>query len=119
MGQTQGALRKDLGTKEVFAIAAGAMISSGLFVLPAVAFAKSGPAVVVAYILAALAVIPAMFCKAELATAMPRSGGDYFFVARSFGGLFGLFTGFAGWFSLSLKSSFALVGMAAFHSVGQ
>jgi len=114
--QRQGALRKDLGTKEVFAIAAGAMISSGLFVLPAVAFAQSGPAVIVAYCLAAIAVIPAMFCKAELATAMPRAGGDYFFVGRGLGGLFGLFTGFAGWFSLSLKSSFALLGIGVFLS---
>lgn len=110
----QGALRKDLGTKEVFAVSAGAMISSGLFVLPAVAFAKAGPAAIIAYFLASLAVVPALLSKAELATAMPRSGGDYFFVARSFGVLFGLFTGFASWFSISLKSAFALIGIGIF-----
>ena len=116
MEQKHGALGKDLGTKEVFAVAAGAMISSGLFVLPAVAFARSGPAVIVAYLIACLAVIPAMLSKAELVTAMPRSGGDYFFIARSFGVLFGVFTGFAGWFSLALKSSFALLGIGVFLS---
>ena len=116
MEQTPGSLRKDLGAKEVFAVSAGAMISSGLFVLPAVAFGISGPAVIVAYLLASLAVIPAMLSKAELATAMPRSGGVYFFIARSFGVLFGLFTGFASWFSLSLKSAFALLGIGIFLS---
>ncbi len=116
MEQPQDALRKELGTKEVFAVSAGAMISSGLFVLPAVAFGISGPAVIVAYLLASLAVIPAMLSKAELATAMPRSGGVYFFIARSFGVLFGLFTGFASWFSLSLKSAFALLGIGIFLS---
>ncbi len=116
MEQTRGVLKKDLGTKEVFAVSAGAMISSGLFVLPAIAFGISGPAVIVAYLLASLAVIPAMLSKAELATAMPRSGGVYFFIARSFGVLFGLFTGFASWFSLSLKSSFALLGIGIFLS---
>ena len=90
------------------------MISTGLFVLPAVAILKSGPAVILAYVLASLFVIPAMLSKAELATAMPRSGGAYFFVTRSFGALFGVFTGFASWFSLSLKSSFPLLGIGIF-----
>ena len=64
----------------LFAVSAGAMISSGLFVLPAVAFAKSGPALILAYLLASIFVIPAMLSKAELSTAMPRSGGVYFFI---------------------------------------
>jgi len=37
-------LRKQLGALDVFAVAAGAMISSGLFILPAIAYAKAGPA---------------------------------------------------------------------------
>lgn len=40
-------LRKQLGALDVFAGAAGAMISSGLFILPAMAYAKAGPAVIV------------------------------------------------------------------------
>ena len=107
-------LKKELGTKELFAISAGAMISSGLFVLPAIVFARSGPSIILAYLLASVFVMPAMFSKAELATAMPKSGGVYFFVARSFGALFGVFTGFASWLSLSLKSSFALLGIGVF-----
>ncbi len=90
------------------------MISSGLFVLPAVIFLKAGPAILAAYFLASLFTLPALFSKAELATALPRSGGDYFFIDRSFGSLFGTFTGFAAWFSLSLKSAFALVGIGIF-----
>lgn len=114
MSSEAGSLKKALGAKEVFAVSAGAMISSGLFVLPAVAFAKSGPALILAYLLASIFVIPAMLSKAELSTAMPRSGGVYFFITRSFGVLFGIFTGFASWFSLSLKSSFALLGIGVF-----
>lgn len=107
-------LHRSLGTKEVFAVASGAMISSGLFVLPAVVYLKIGPSVLTAYLLASLFIIPSMLAKAELATAMPKSGGVYFFVNRSFGPLFGTFTGFASWFSLSLKSAFALVGIGVF-----
>ena len=107
-------MKKQLGFKEVFSISSGAMISSGLFVLPSLVFAEVGPAVVAAYFLAALFVIPAMFAKTELATAMPKSGGVYFYINRSFGPLFGTFAGFASWFSLSLKSAFALVGIGVF-----
>ncbi len=105
-------LRKQLGALDVFAVAAGAMISSGLFILPAIAYAKAGPAVIVSYLLASLLIIPSVLSKAELATAMPRAGGTYFYVERSFGPMFGLFSGLANWFSLALKSAFAVVGMA-------
>jgi len=105
-------LKKELGLMDVFAIAAGAMISSGLFILPAIAYSKAGPAVILSYFLASLLVIPSLLSKAELATAMPRAGGTYFFIERSLGSLWGLFSGFANWFSIALKSAFAVVGMA-------
>ncbi len=104
-------LKKELGIVEVFSISSGAMISSGLFVLPAVVYQKAGPSIILSYILAALIVVPAMLSKAELTTAMPKSGGVYFFIHRSLGPLFGTFAGLASWFSLSLKSAFALVGI--------
>ena len=105
-------LRKQLGGLDVFAVAAGAMISSGLFVLPALAFAKAGPAVILSYLFASILIIPSVLSKAELSTAMPRAGGTYFFVERSLGPIWGVFSGLASWFSLALKSAFAIVGMA-------
>ncbi len=107
-------LKRDLGVFSVFSIASGAMISSGLFILPAVIYARAGPSIILGYLLASLLIIPAMLSKTELATAMPKSGGTYFFVHRSLGPLFGTFAGFASWFSLSLKSAFALVGIGIF-----
>jgi len=105
-------LKKQLGALEVFAIAAGAMISSGLFVLPAIAFTKAGPAVILSYLFASIIIIPSVLSKAELSTAMPRAGGTYFYVERSLGPVWGLFGGLANWFSVALKSAFAVVGMA-------
>jgi len=107
-------LKKELGTLETFCIASGAMISSGLFVLPALVYGVAGPAIILGYILAAILVVPEMFSNAELATAMPKSGGTHFFVHRGFGPLFGTFAGLASWFSLSLKSAFALLGIGIF-----
>ena len=105
-------LKRQLGLLDVFAVASGAMISSGLFVLPAIAYSKAGPAIILAYLLASILVIPSVFSKAELATAMPRAGGTYFYVERSLGSIWGVFGGMANWFSLALKSAFAIVGMA-------
>ncbi|MFC1763144.1 amino acid permease [Planctomycetota bacterium] len=105
-------LKRELGFWDVFAVSAGAMISSGLFILPAIAFVRTGSSVILAYLLASIFVIPSVLSKAELATAMPKAGGTYFFVDRSLGPVVGLFSGLAGWFSLALKSAFAIVGMA-------
>jgi amino acid transporter len=107
-------LKKELGTPAIFCVAAGAMISSGLFVLPGLAFAKAGPAIILGYLVASIMVIPSLLSKAELATAMPRAGGTYFFIERSLGPAAGVFGGLANWFALSLKSAFALVGMGIF-----
>jgi len=107
-------LKKELGTGAIFCIAAGAMISSGLFVLPGLAFARAGPAVILGYLVASVMVIPSLLSKAELATAMPRAGGTYFFIERSLGPAAGVFGGLANWFALSLKSAFALMGMGVF-----
>ena len=107
-------LHRKLKLLDVFSIASGAMISSGLFVLPGLAFAKAGPAVVVAYIFAGIIVIPSMLAQIELGTAMPKAGGSYFYIERSMGPAAGTLGGFASWFSLALKSAFALVGIGAF-----
>lgn len=107
-------LKKDLKLIDVFCISTGAMISSGLFILPGLAHAKAGPAIVISYLLAGILALVGVLNIAELATAMPRAGGDYFFITRGLGPAIGIVAGMLSWFSLSLKSAFALVGIAAF-----
>jgi amino acid transporter/mannitol/fructose-specific phosphotransferase system IIA component (Ntr-type) len=107
-------LKKDLGLLEVFCISSGAMISSGLFVLPAIAYTKVGPFIVISYMIAGIFVIPTILSKAELVTAMPKTGGMYFFTSRSMGPAMGTLGGLATWFSLAFKSAFALLGIGIF-----
>ncbi|MBN2121053.1 MAG: amino acid permease [Candidatus Omnitrophica bacterium] len=107
-------LKRELGLLDVFSIASGAMISSGLFVLPGIASTKAGPALFLSYILASLIAVPTLFSKSELVTAMPKAGGDYFYISRSMGSVAGIIGGLSSWFSLSLKATFALIGMAAY-----
>ena len=107
---SNGHLKKDITLFGAFAIALGTTISSGFFLLPGMAFEVAGPAILAAYLIAGLIIIPPLLCKAELATAMPRAGGVYFYLDRSLGPMAGTITGIATWISLTLKTSFALVG---------
>ena len=104
-------LKKELGLLEVFCVASGAMISSGLFVLPAIAYAKTGAAVILSYAIASILIIPTVLSKAELTTAMPKTGGIFFFTDRSMGPMMGTIGGLAAWLSLAFKSAFALLGI--------
>ncbi|MCA8979132.1 MAG: amino acid permease [Planctomycetes bacterium] len=107
-------LKKELRLFDVYALATGATLSGGLFLLPGPAFAAAGPAMVLCYLLAALALVPAMLCIVELSTAMPRAGGAYYFLERSLGPLVGTVGGLGTWLALVLKTAFALVGLGAY-----
>ena len=109
-----GGLKKTLGLADVYAISTGAMFSSGFFLLPGIAAIQSGPSVALAYLLAGVLIMPAMFSVAELATAMPRAGGAYYFLDRSMGPLMGTIGGLGTWLALVLKTAFALLGMGAY-----
>jgi len=106
-------LKKELGLIDVFSIAAGAMISSGLFVLPGIAFARAGPAIILSYALAGILMIPTLLAITELSTAMPKTGGSYFFVERSLGHLTGTIAGLSIWLAIALKAAFAMIGIGA------
>jgi APA family basic amino acid/polyamine antiporter len=107
-------LERDLGLYSAVTLSMGAMIGGGIFVLPAVGYKKAGPAVIVAYLLAGLIVLPNALSKAEMATAMPEDGGTYLYITRAMGPLFGTIAGIGVWFSLVFKSAFALVGLGAY-----
>lgn len=105
-------LKKGITFLGVFSIASGAMISSGIFILPSLAFSQLGPAVFIAYFIAGILGLLGMLSIVELSTAMPKAGGDYFFINKSLGPLFGTISGILGWLALSLKSAFAIFGLA-------
>ncbi|RMF67378.1 MAG: amino acid permease, partial [Calditrichaeota bacterium] len=107
-------LKKELGLFKIYALATGATLSSGFFLLPGLAAAQAGPAVILSYMIAAIHLVPAVFSMAELTTAMPRAGGIYYFVDRSMGPLVGTVGGLGTWLALVLKIAFALIGMGAY-----
>lgn len=114
---SSGKLARNLTLFDVYAMSTGAMFSSGLFLLPGIAASYTGNSVWLAYLFAGFLILPAMYCMAELSTAMPKAGGTYYFLDRSMGPLMGTIGGLGSWIAVVFKSAFALVGMGAYLGI--
>jgi len=114
-------LERTIGLVGVIIISLSAMLGSGLFVLPSLAAGtmneEAAGAIWLAYLLAATVVLPGAISKAELASAMPVSGGDYIYIERTFGPMIGTISGLGLWASFLLKAAFALIGLTAYMYV--
>ncbi len=106
-------LERTLSLPGAIAVSIGGMLS-GIFVLPGYAVEITGSSVWLAFLVAAICILPAVLSKSELGTAMPKSGGTYVYIERAFGPLFGTIAGLGLWLSLLLKSAFSLVGLSAY-----
>lgn len=93
------------------------MLGSGIFVLPGIGFETTGPSLFLAFLFSAITILPAAMSKAELATAMPTSGGTYIYIERTFGPLAGTVAGLGLFISILLKASFALIGLGTYFIV--
>lgn len=107
-------LSRKLGVYAVFTTATGTMIGAGIFILPGIAAEAAGPGAALSFLFAGCIALVTALSACELATAMPRAGGPYFFVSRAMGSLFGAIVGLGAWIALVFKGSFALVGLAEY-----
>lgn len=91
---TTRTLRPVLGRWQLLCLGIGAIIGSGIFVVPGPAAAQfAGPAIIVSFVIAAVGCALAGLCYAELATMVPASGSAYSYSAHAFGRLFGWIVG--------------------------
>jgi amino acid transporter len=76
-----------LGLWDAISIVVGIVVGAGIFESPAKVFAQaSGPAAaLLAWVLGGLLSLAGALCFAELASAFPRSGGEYVYLTRAFG----------------------------------
>ncbi len=58
-----------------------------------------------------------MFSIAEISSALPKSGGAYFFLDRSLGPIIGTIGGLGTYFALMLKTAFAIIGIGAYAAI--
>ncbi|MEM6645926.1 MAG: amino acid permease [Bacteroidota bacterium] len=110
----QTALLRQLGFWDALTIGVGTMIGAGIFLLSGVAVTLTGPAAIFSYLAAGLVCVITAASTAELATGMPTSGGDYYFVSRALGPVFGAISGIGIWLSLTFAIAFYLFGLGEY-----
>lgn len=115
-GGGRGELERTLGLRQAMAIGTGTMVGAGIFVFPGIAAGRAGPGAVLSFLLGALVALLVALPAAEMATAMPRSGGGYYFVSRGLGSLAGAVVGVGQWVGLVFASAFYLVGFGHYLS---
>ncbi|WP_461224308.1 APC family permease [Lacticaseibacillus suihuaensis] len=89
-------LARTLTTRDLIALGIGAVIGTGIFILPGtVAATTSGPGITLAFVLAAVVCSLAAMCYAEFASALPVAGSAYAYGNIVFGQVFGWIIGWA------------------------
>lgn len=106
----QGELERTLGLPQALAIGVGTMVGAGIFVFPGLAAGEAGPAAMLSFVIGAVVALLVALPTSELATAMPESGGGYYFVSRGLGTLLGCMVGLGQWLGLVFASAFYLMG---------
>ena len=69
-------LDRKLKLSAIIAISIAGMLGS-IFILPGIAAAKTGSSIWLAFLIAAICILPAVLSKSELATAMPSSARSW------------------------------------------
>jgi len=87
-------LRRSLGPWGLTALGIGAVIGGGIFVITGQAAAEhAGPAVILAFVIAAICCSFTALCYAEFATLIPMSGSSYSYAYATLGELVAWFIG--------------------------
>ncbi len=93
-GQHGPALKRTLGPWGLTALGIGAVIGGGIFVITGQAAAEhAGPAIILAFVIAAICCSFTALCYAEFATLIPMSGSSYSYAYATLGELVAWFIG--------------------------
>ncbi|WP_423751388.1 APC family permease [Salinirarus marinus] len=103
-------LERTIGLGGGIAVGVGTMIGAGIFVFPGLAAGRAGPAAAGSFAIGAVIALLVALPASELATAMPKSGGGYYFISRALGALPGAVVGISIWLGLVFATAFYLVG---------
>lgn len=82
-------LRRELSGRQIGMIAVGGAIGTGLFLGSGLAISIAGPAVLIAYVIAAFAALALAYALAEMVVVHPEAGGFGAIAHRYLGGLAG------------------------------
>lgn len=104
-------LRRDLGLFDVTMIGVGAMIGTSIFVLIGVATREVGSAVMLVFVLNALATLFTAGTYAELGSTFPEAGGGYLWAKKGLRHPAAFLSGWMSWFGHTVACSYYGLGM--------
>jgi len=108
------ALVRQLGPFQLTMLGIGAVIGTGIFVLTAEAGQKAGPAMMLAFVIAAIVCALAALAYAELASMIPVSGSAYTYSYGVFGELVAWIVGWALALEYAIGASTVCVGWSGY-----
>ncbi|KRM89360.1 amino acid permease [Liquorilactobacillus vini DSM 20605] len=112
-----GRLVKSMGAGDLIALGIGAVIGTGIFILPGtVAALHSGPGIILSFVIAAIVCSTAAMCYAEFSSALPIAGSAYSFGNVVFGEIIGWFLGWALILEYMLAVAAVSTGWAAYFN---
>ena len=112
MSSGERAPAAELGLLDATMIGMGAMIGAGIFVLTGLAAELSGPAAILVFALNGIVTAFTGLSYAELASAIPKSGGGYAFVREIFDDLSSFVMGWMLWFAYMIAGALYALGFA-------
>lgn len=92
-------LRRELTLLTLVGLAVGGIVGSGIFMMPASTVAEAGPAALLSWLIAGIAMTILALVYAELGSTYPRTAGPYVFPERAFGRVLGFVIGWGYWVS--------------------
>lgn len=108
-------LAKTLTAKDLIALGVGAVIGTGIFILPGtIAALHSGPAITLSFMIAAVVCAVAAMCYAEFSSALPVAGSAYSYGNIIFGELIGWLLGWALFLEYMLSVAAVSTGWSAY-----
>lgn len=110
-------LRRELDTVHIVFFLVGAIIGSGIFMLPGILANYIGPLSLLLWMFAGLSAIYMALAFAELTSLLPHAGGPYSYVSNAFGRKIGFFVAWMclviSWITIAMTAS-ALVSYVSY-----
>ena len=92
-GRVENQLVRELGVRQLAAIIFNYIVGAGIFVLPALAATRLGPAAVLAYLVCAVIAGLMVLCFAQAGSRVAGTGGPYAYAEAAFGSYVGFVVG--------------------------
>ena len=105
--------RRSLGLLDATMVGMGAMIGAGIFVLTGLAADIAGPAAILVFVLNGVVTGFTALSYAELAAAIPESGGGYAFVKEVYSEFVSFLMGWMLWFAYMIAGALYALGFGS------